>query len=297
MVINNETIEAIRKIIAKNYNRLAIAVLGRNNVPEEVREQFPDLDSNPLLAMVYYHNYLNEQGSADAPTDYSEMQAQQQPDNLPQGEAHRQSVDFVNSNIYQLIEKQKAEVESRVVGLVRDNNNQYKADALQNLDRTEYGDSVAKERTVPELKKRIENYLETDAKRDWNRITNTEVSNALGQGSVDRVVSQNKDKNLFEVFVYRVNPDDGRTCKYCRKFYIDNDSSPKVYRLSTLLSNGTNYGKKAVDWRPVPTSTHPNCRDSQIVELRPGWAVKPGGKVTYIGMEKWPEYIRSKVTA
>lgn len=298
MVIKNDTIERIRAIVEKGYNRLAIAILGRKNVPESVKAQFPNLDSKSLLQAAYYHNFINEAGKEGIPQSLQEMERQQgQPGAIPRGEAHEAAVDFVNSNIYQLLQKHKAEVEAQVIGFIRDNNNRYKNDALQNLDRSNEQDSAVKEQTVPTLKRKLKDYVETKASSDWSRIVNTEVSNAIGQGSVDQVVARNKTSDPTQVYVYRINPSDGRTCKYCRKFYIDGDGSPKVYTLSSILSNGTNYGRKADSWLPVAGATHPNCRDSQIIELRPGWAVKSSGAVTYLGMDKWSEYIRNKVTS
>lgn len=295
MVIKNSTIERIRKIIEKNYNRLAIALVGPSNVPQEIRDQFPNLTSRSLLEAVYYHNFLNEEGREGNPRTYEEMKEQQDTQNLPRGSGHEASIDFLNSNLYQLLQKQKTDVESKVVGLIRDNNNQYKNDALQNLDRPDEEDASVKKRTIPELKQRLKEFGEGEAQNNWSRITNTEISNGVGQGSADQVVARNKGTPTDQIYVFRINPNDAKTCKYCRKFYIDSDGSPKVYRLSSLLSNGTNYGKKADAWLPVAQATHPNCRDSQLIELRPGWSVLPGGTVTYIGMDRWADYINKKV--
>lgn len=294
MVTSNATIETIKRIIEKNYARLALAVLGKRNLPPNVSQQFPNEDGRPLLEQVYYHNYLNKEGDSGSPKDIDSMRAQQHPAAIPVGEAHTTTVDSLNSNLLQLIEKQRAEVTSRIVGFIRDNNNRYKNNALNDLERPEHIDSLMKESTLGELKTKLRDYSE-DANRDWTRIVNTEVSNAIGAGSADAIVVKNRDKSSKDVYVFRINPDDSATCKYCREFYIDSDGSPKVYRLSTILSNGTNYGKKPVSWRPVAGATHPNCRDSQLIELRPGWKVLPGGGLTFIGLNQWEDYIYDKV--
>ncbi len=122
------------------------------------------------------------------------------------------------------------------------------------------------------------------------------MSNAIGIGSVDRIAEQNEGKDFGDVFVYRIVVNDAALCKWCRRFYQDSDGSPRVYKLSTLLSNGSNYGKKTADWLPVVGATHPNERCSQVIELKRGWKVLPGGRQTYIGNEKWAEYIVNKVS-
>jgi len=49
-------------------------------------------------------------------------------------------------------------------------------------------------------------------------------------------------------------------CPHCRRLYLKPDGTPKVFSMKQLLSNGTNYGRKTADWKPVVGATHPNCR-------------------------------------
>jgi hypothetical protein len=134
-----------------------------------------------------------------------------------------------------------------------------------------------------------------EAERDWGRVVRTEMSNSIGVGSTDRIISNNEGKDLSNIYVYRITKNDASLCKFCNKFYNDTDNTPRVYRLSDLLKNGSNYGKKPQDWLPNISVIHPNCRESPIMELRSGWAVKAGGGVTFIGMKEWEKYISNKV--
>lgn len=300
MVIKPRTIQRIRDIVEKYHRYLLVAMLGKKNSdPELVRrlqaEGFGEPGNDSVLEKVYYHNFLNEQGAQAAPTSLGEMELQQRPQILPKGEAHSSSVEYLNSNLTHLIDRQRSEVLSRIEGMIHANNNSYKYNALQNLDRPEHLDDLVKQSTVGGLKRKLRD-ASGDAIRNWERIVNTEVSNAVNLGSADRIVNDNKSKPADEVYVYRINPNDAATCKYCRRFYIDSDGSPKVYKLSTILNNGTNFGKKAQDWKPVAAATHPNCRDSQLLELRPGWRVMPGGSQTFIGVDAWKDYIFRKVS-
>lgn len=298
MVTSKIALELIRRIVERNYNRLMIAVLGDDNVSQTVRDEFPNLQGKSLLELAYYHNYLNEEGKADSPESFAEMKAQQsQPGALPLGSGHKFSVDFLNSNLQQLMNKQMNEVESSIIGAILDNNNNFKSDALKDITREDHIEDILKDQTLNDLFTKIKNKLDGKATSDWKRIINTEVSNAIGQGSTDRVVVANKNADSNEVYVFRINPEDSKTCRYCRKFYIDTDGSPKLYRLSTLLGNGTNYGKKAEEWQPTTGSTHPNCRDSQVIELRPGYVLLPGGKVTFKGLDSWRDYIHNKLSS
>lgn len=299
MVIKKQTIERIRKIIDKHYSSLSLSILGRKNVPSEIIQKLNEagLDTSnqeSIPEKVYIHNWLNKHGSKTAPMSVEEMDAQQQPQVIPIGAAHDASIEHLSSSFYHLMENHKGQITSRIEGLIRDNNNDYKFNALQNLDRLDSLDDLVKEGTIGDLKRKLRD-VSVDANRNWERVAVTEISNAVGLGSVDRIVSNNKETPLREVYVYRIVVNDAALCKYCRRFYLDSDGSPKVYRLSQLLANGSNYGKKTVDWLPVITSTHPNERCSQSIELKPGWKVLPGGRSTYMGSEKWSDYIHEKV--
>jgi len=301
MVLKKEAIEKIKNIIKNHHNLLLISVLGKKGVPVAVIKQLKnaklDVDKvdsgESLLDLAYNHNLHNEDGDFKAPKTVEGAKAQQSK-GTHTGEAHSSAIEHLNANMEQLIEKQAFDVLSRVEGIVRDNNNNYRFDALQNLSRTEALDDVIKKNTVAGLKQKLRDSSK-DAARNWDRIAATEISNAVGIGSVDRIVVDNRHKNAGDVYVYRINPNDAATCKHCRKFYIDKDTSPKLYRLSTLLSNGSNYGKKAIDWQVTALSTHPNCRDSQVLELRPGFKLMAGGRVEFIGLEAWHEYIEKKL--
>tara|TARA_R110000868_G_C10973188_1_gene771552 strand:+ start:87065 stop:87973 length:909 start_codon:yes stop_codon:yes gene_type:complete len=302
MVTNKATLDKIRKIIEKHYARLTISVLGKAVYSQSELDQFRALgiDTNKddsFLELVYNHNFINPATEPDAPTSVEDMKIQQKMIGMvPQGEAHEYAVESLNEKTKQLIEKLRMNITSSVEGIIYQNNDEYKNDALQNLKRTFESDQLVKESSLGKVKQKLKE-LSGQANRDWQRVALTEMSNAVGVGSVDRIVSLNASKDLDEVYVYRVIVGDEKTCKYCRRFYQDADGSPKVYKLSTLLGNGTNYGKKTDAWQAVVGATHPNTRTSQIIELPSGWKVDPGGKMSFIGVDEFPEYIQNKLTA
>lgn len=296
MVVSKETIERIREIIAKHYNRLTISVLGRSVFS---KEELKDMEAagidtsnkESLLSMVYFHNFINNPVGKDSPTSVEDMRAQQsQPGLKPEGEANDYTVQNINDKTKMYIDKLKMDVVARIEGFVRDNNDDYKFDALQNLERPDAMDELVKESSLGKVKQKLRDSAK-DGNRDWNRVALTEMSNAIGIGSVDRIVTDNRGADLDDVYVYRIIVGDALTCKYCRRFYGDVGQAPKIYRLSTLLANGSNYGIKQDSWRPVSGATHPNTRTSQVIELKPGFSVRPGGTVSYIGLTKWGDYI------
>lgn len=297
MIISKTALEKIKAIIEKNYRALAVTVLGTSVLkPEELERLrklgFPVDNKDSLLSLIYYNNVLNDLNTTTGPLTIPEMKEQQK--GKPHGEAHEVAEEHMNENFFQMIEKLKTSVQTGIEGVIRDYNFSFRNNALQNLDRPEEMEKLVKQSTVGGLKAKLRD-LSGDADRDWQRVAVTETANAMGMGSVDRVVMHNKDKDLEEVYVYRIPVNDAALCKWCRKFYLDADQTPAVYRMSTLMNNGTNYGKKTVDWKAVAGATHPNDRESGVMELRAGWKVVAEGRLEFIGLDSWREYINKKL--
>jgi len=298
MVISKEALAKIKKIIDKNYNNLLLTLIGTKALSEEdldiLRQAGVEVkdDAKSILDLIYYNNVLNGIRNDSAPKNISEMKKQQT--TVPIEESHSFALEHINESFVHATEKLKMDVKSRIEGLIRDNNMSFRSLILQNPGQIESVTQLIKESTLGGLKQRLRDFS-GDVNRNWERIAITETANAVGLGSADRVISMNKNKSLEEVYVYRIPVNDSALCKFCRKFYLDDDQSPALYRMSTLLNNGTNYGKKTTDWSPVIQATHPNDRESGIIELRPGWKVGPGGKVEFIGEAAWSEYINKKL--
>jgi hypothetical protein len=297
MLIPKESLEKIKKIIERRHNSLLLSLVGPEVLSEEdlleLKEAGFNVEESPsLLEMVYYNNVLNELRSANSPKNISEMRKQQK--SIPEDLMHTSAVEHINENFSHSLENLKADVKSRVEGLIRDANMEFRAKALQDSAREGAVDSLIRESSVGKIKQSLRDYT-GDASRNWERVAVTETSNALGLGSADRIIKMNEGKDLKSVFVFRIPVRDAALCKHCRRFYLDSDETPALYRMSTLLGNGTNYGKKAQQWNPVIGATHPNDRESGAIELRPGWKVLQDGKLEYIGLEKWDEYISKKL--
>lgn len=300
MVTKKDTLAKVREIITKHYTQLVISMLGKDTYSTKELEALEDAgidvsNSQSLLSLAYFHNFLNNPIDVDSPQTVRDVQNQQNVHGMkPDGDAVHYTIQNINDKTRQYIEKLKLEAMTRVDAIIRENNDAYKNDALKNLDRSSFLDEMVKESTLGKVKQKLKD-TSGEANRDWKRVAITEMSNAIGIASADRIVHDNRDSDLNQVYVFRITVKDSKTCKYCKRFYIDNDGSPKLYRLNTLLSNGSNYGKKADSWLPVCGATHVNERCSGMVELKPGFRLLKDGSVTYIGLDKWKDYILQKL--
>lgn len=129
--------------------------------------------------------------------------------------------------------------------------------------------------TVKELASKLASRTESFG-HDWERIVNTELAEAHNLGAVDAIIENNRDKTHDEIYVYKVGPHDGKECDACRRFwFLDDGITPRVYKLSELLANGSNVGRKQKDWLPTVSSTHPNERHF-LMELPRGFGFEQG---------------------
>lgn len=107
-----------------------------------------------------------------------------------------------------------------------------------------------------------------DTKQDWDMVVKTELINHKNEGIADAII-QGKSPYSNEGLKTKVfkRPSRG-ACKHCTSLYLEDDmKTPKLFLLSDLVANGTNYGKKTADWKPVVGVTHPHCQC--MIEVMP----------------------------
>lgn len=100
-----------------------------------------------------------------------------------------------------------------------------------------------------------------DYEKNWNTIAHTELWNAKIYGQAVSIIESSKDG--INTPVYKKL--EKTACKHCRKHYLNSNGTPRIFTLRELISNGTNYGKKTADWKPVLGTLHPNCMCRLVV--------------------------------
>jgi hypothetical protein len=95
-----------------------------------------------------------------------------------------------------------------------------------------------------------------DWEKNFGRIVETEWNNVFQEGRAMEVIEKYGD----EALVYKeVFPG---ACRHCIRLYLTEGigSKPKLFKVSQLVENGTNIGRKVEDWVPTLGSVHPYCR-------------------------------------
>lgn len=97
-----------------------------------------------------------------------------------------------------------------------------------------------------------------DWERDWLRISYYILQNAYNYGRARAIFRDHGDDAEVYFDVLR------GACKHCRELYLtdpdDEDSQPIIFKLSDVIANGNNIGRKANDLLPTIAPVHPYCR-------------------------------------
>lgn len=132
------------------------------------------------------------------------------------------------------------------------------------LSRSEYEKIIKKEievgilerKSIGEIVSKI-GHRTGDWSKDLGRIVDTEMNNIFQKGRAVQIMKSNPGKDpLVYKDVYE------GACRHCIHLYLTKGlgSEPRVFRLSQLIANGTNIGRKVADWRAIIGSTHPFCK-------------------------------------
>jgi len=168
-----------------------------------------------------------------------------------------ETVELAKEKIASIVQNMSARVEHTFMQAANE------AEALAHK-RQVLGSDSSNRKIIKALAKRLEKAT-GDAKRDWLRTAHTEVHNLVEDGKALAIA---KSKPGSDPIVYKKPRPDA--CPYCRLLYTDDDGAPRLFRLSSLIANGTNIGRKAgrpsfigksaTEYKATLGAIHPWCR-------------------------------------
>ncbi len=200
-------------------------------------------------------------------------------------EAEREAIAILRDRISHHVQGLSGKLEGIVSRAMADAED---ADRRRRLTRTPRGeDSASFAHEVMGMIRRSVGEL----RRDWLRVAHTETHNAAEEAKAIALASRHPDRDP-RVFK-RVRQD---ACDFCVMLYVKPDGvTPRVFRLSSLLANGTNVGRRAgqptrsgksrSEWRAVIGAVHPFCK-CELYLLADGMGFDDRGRVVYVGAKK-----------
>lgn len=174
---------------------------------------------------------------------------------LPLNEYERAVVDSIKGQSLKDIKDLNGRIFNDINGIIAQehrNDRHYYEEVI----RKEMQEGIVNRETAAEIVQALGNKT-GDWSRQWGRMVEYISHSAINEGRAAVYKRRSKDNDPL---VYKTVFE--HACKHCIKAYLTNGigSAPKIFRLSELEANGTNIGRKQVDWKPVVESHHPFCR-------------------------------------
>lgn len=125
----------------------------------------------------------------------------------------------------------------------------------ENIVNEETQANISNRGSIRDLVSRL-GHKTTDWARDFGRISDYVMHQAFENGRAEQILKEHGEdaevyKNVYE-----------KACKHCVRLYLTEDigSEPILFKLKDLIANGTNIGRKPLEWKAVVGPTHPHCR-------------------------------------
>lgn len=254
MALTASQMRQIKKIIEEHMNVIMKITIGDTQVSPQILKKFgvPKSISN-LITDSYKYGKL----TTVANKNLAKMSPQEVNDMLKKLK--------VSTRQQKSIEYMKAKTQLSIDNLTQRMTSAVLTSALQN----QLGMYQAIDKVVPNaIKEGTDRYkviqqlreLTNDWERDWHRVAHTEMWDAKVQGEANAIIDnespvskKGRDTTVFK----RPAPN---ACNKCKQLYLESDGiTPRLFKITDLQANGSNYGKKQADWKPTLGILHPNC--------------------------------------
>lgn len=267
MLVGKDLYSKIDEIVERSYLSFAFMLIGADMLSEEQKKQVESLGlivgRKPLIELLYMliRNRPTEGYRKDA-TLSSLLDSIASMGILPViNDAQQATLDTGKASMHDAVENTKQEIRKKIRQQVVEMNKQHRQEvAVRRIDSApqvkDRGDALRSKllETIPAL-------LLT-AKEAFERSFSSSLTDFINDSVVDSATADSLFTGVSpkDVMVYKKVVDDASLCRWCRRLYSNADGSPRLFTLSELQSNGSNYGKKKSEWKATISKTHPRCR-------------------------------------
>ena len=168
--------------------------------------------------------------------------------------SQKSSIDFIKSNVETQIQTTTQRIINGVIS-VAVQSDLAMWDAVGRIVPNALENNTPRYQVIQQLREYTNNW-----ERDWHRVAHTEMWSAKVNGEAQSILNNESplsSKGSDTLVFKRPSP---LACNKCKQLYLEKDGkTPRVFKLSEMMSYGTNYGKKQADWKPVVGVMHPNC--------------------------------------
>lgn len=293
MLISKSKKNKIEKVVKKWYNAIIFKIVGPQDLAaQEKNELFdegiinPHETSKPIIEEAYNIGRIRSpKNGRYEKADLNKFRIFDSRNYAPLTAKEKYTVKHVKESMGNYVTALRDNARSKIEGLINNSNEKLAQQTLLQSARDIAEDNVKKRKGLKEFARDLRD-LTGDLHNDWERVAVTEMSSAFNAGSADAIVEMVEEQDEDDANVVCFVSKDAALCESCKRLYLTPSGEPKVYKLSELRANGTNYGVKASAYRPVIPPAHPRCRCS-LVMVPKGFGFKKGTQsITF----KSPDY-------
>jgi hypothetical protein len=173
---------------------------------------------------------------------------------IPLTEAEEKAVSYLKSRAYNDL-KGLSETRKKALRTMISTSESERGKMLDQVLQKETSEGAKNRKTHKEIASAIRQTIK-DPARDIDRIIDHVMHEAHDYGRAYSILRRTgpEAKVWFSVLA--------DACDECVRIYLKNgaQSEPKVFKLSEVIANGNNIGRKRKDWKPVLGPVHPYCR-------------------------------------
>lgn len=254
MDLTYSQIQKVKKIIEEHMEILMQLTIGGAQPPERLIKKLnlPKSAENLVLDAYKYGKLGVDQGKPMG--SISRRDVQILIDKLRLNPRQKKSMEYIKAKTQANLDSLTARITSGVVNTVL-NSQISMYQAVKQVIPQAMATHADRYQVIQKLRD-----MTGDWERDWHRVAHTEMWDAKVMGEAQAIIdgeSPLSDKGKNTMVFKRPGPN---ACNKCNQLYLEKDGvTPRLFKLSDLQAQGTNYGLKQADWKPTLGVLHPNC--------------------------------------
>jgi len=173
-------------------------------------------------------------------------------DYVPLTAIQEESLLFAQQHVYNDLKAQGNQVAKDLTREFETTSTIYK-DHLEKVTKEELDKWLDEGDLFSSLDERIEERMK-NWKYRFEMISEYAIQSLFQRGVADHL------QELYGVDVkvyFIVHPD---ACVNCKNIFLEKGGKPRIFKLSTILANGSNIGRKVKEWLATIDPIHPHCR-------------------------------------
>ncbi len=267
MLTSRQLYTRINEIVERSYLGFFFMLLGEDVLSDDQKRKVESLGliigRRPLIELLYIliRNRPTEGYAKDA-TLNTLLDQVASTGVLPiLNDAQQATLDVGKAAIMEAVESTKDLVKKQLRQEIVEANREYRQHVavkrVENVPQVKQRENALKKRLLKLVPAIMVSAQEAFGRSFASALTDTVNDAAVDSATSDSLITGVPPKDII---VYKITVDDASRCTWCRKFYVNEDGSPKIYRLEDLQANGTNYGRPKSEWLPTVGKTHVRCR-------------------------------------